>query len=58
MFFCCAAAALFYTGFGVTAIAYSIKTIVDNSRQYGVFAACYQCPPNWQSLLRHPNSNV
>ncbi len=38
MFFLCGFAAVVYLGFGFAAISYSIKSIVDNSKTFGVFA--------------------
>ncbi|KAL6756332.1 transmembrane amino acid transporter protein-domain-containing protein [Haematococcus lacustris] len=49
---------VFYLGFGFAAISYSLKTIVDNSRTYGILARCYQCPPNYESLLRPGNGGL
>lgn len=46
------------TGFGVTAVAYSLKTIVDNSRTFGLFARCYQCPKNYLDYLTNPGNGL
>lgn len=32
-----------FASFGATAIAFALKSIVDNSYTFGVFADCYQC---------------
>lgn len=39
-----------FVSFGVTAVVFSLKSIVQQAQSFGVFAECYQCPPNWKKL--------
>lgn len=56
IFIICGLIAVVFIGFGGAAIAYSIKTIYDNSKAYGLFARCYQCAKNYERLLTN-NAN-
>lgn len=38
--------------------AYSLKTIYNNSKTFGVFARCYQCPKNYMKLLNNPDNGL
>ena len=58
IFAVCIFVGFFFLGYGGAAIYYSIKGIADNAKTFGVFAACYQCPANWQSYLKNPDWTV